>query len=99
MGFEKIENLLPSNLKRAGITNQVDTAVALEVIIDVLKNLFPPALVADNVHALHIKHGTLSLAITSPPLAQEIKAQERPIIEAVNEDLGYPLVARLRYLL
>lgn len=99
MAFQKLEGLIKKNLNRAGITPQVDTAIALEEIMRVLCDAFAADVVQEQVHPLHIKNGVLSLAIMSPPFAQDMKMQEAAIIAELNKRMGKSLVSRIRYLL
>lgn len=97
MTFQKLENLLPKSVKKAGIVNQVSAAIVCDKFIKVLNEVFDER-VTKKVKPMYIKNKTLTIAVLNSVLAQEIKLHEPEILEKLNEKGKEKVVESLRFL-
>jgi predicted nucleic acid-binding Zn ribbon protein len=97
MSFTNIKHILPSSLKRHGIKNQVDEKMIIAKFDEVKDTLFEKR-EADQIKAVYVKWGTLSVACLSDSVVELLKAREHDILDIINKELGYKLVKGLYYL-
>lgn len=91
-----IKNILDRNIREAGIKQPVTAAivcgefnkVAVEIIGDKIK---------DKAKALYVKNRTLTVAVLSSVIGQELKLHEKEILEKVNKKIGENAVDRIRF--
>lgn len=70
--------------------------MVLERVIAVLKRLFGDD--ADKrMKPLYVKRGVLTVSCLSSVAAQELKLNEREIVQEVNTHFGKPVVDRVRF--
>ena len=92
-----LKNLLSDSIRKAGISEQVGAARVCEefnrIVVEVLGEK-----VKDRVKALYVKNRTLSVAVLSSAMGQEIKLHEQEILEKLRQKVGEIQVERLRFL-
>jgi len=97
MAWQKLENLLPRSIKKAGIDKQVCAAVICDDFIKVLSEVFDER-VTKKVKPMYIKNKTLTIGVLNSVLAQEIKLHEQEILRKLNVAGKEKVVERLRFL-
>jgi len=97
MAWQKLENLLPKSIKKAGVDSQVSAAVICDDFIKVLSEVFDER-VTKKVKPMYIKNKTLTIAVMNSVLAQEIKLHEPEILKKMNVPGKEKIVERLRFL-
>jgi len=97
MSLTPLNNLLGDSLKRAGIHNQVSSAMVLEQFEKIIREFFGHE-GAKHVKPLYIKDKILNVACLSSVFAQELKFREREIMERLNKENKTAVVERMRYL-
>lgn len=93
----KLSELLRGYARRRGIAQQVEAAMVLELFTRVSGDVLGSAHSA-SVKPLYFKEGTITVAVESPVLAQELKLHERIIVERINKKRGTASVKSLRFL-
>ena len=92
-----IKDILDKNIKQAGLKDSVTAAVvcdefnkvAIEIIGEKIK---------DKAKPLYLKNRTLTVAVLSSVIGQELKLHETEILEKLNNKAGDKFVERLRFL-
>ncbi|MBU1164006.1 DUF721 domain-containing protein [Patescibacteria group bacterium] len=97
MAWQKLENLLPKSIKKAGVDSQVGVAVICDDFIKVLSDVFDER-VTKKVKPMYIKNKTLTIAVMNSVLAQEIKLHEPEILKKMNKHGEEKIIERLRFL-
>ena len=97
MTFVKLEQLLPKSVKKADITNQLDSAKILVEFNEVAKKVFGESIMK-KIKPLYLKNGTLSVACLSSVLGERLKNQERKVLAELNRPYREKVVERLRFL-
>jgi hypothetical protein len=95
--IDTIKNLLGGSIKNAGISDQVEAAVVCEDFNKIAVEILGEN-VKDKLKALYVKNKTLTIAVMSSALGQEIKLHEHEILEKLNQKTGKNKVERLRFL-
>lgn len=95
MTFLPLKDLLPKAVRSAGISDQVQAAVVVEIVRAVLPAVVPAAVVS-KAQPLHFHDGQLTLQVSSSAVAQELKGHEADIVRLVNAHSPVP-VERLRF--
>lgn len=93
----KLGNLLQKTVNQAGIAEQVDAAMVCQECDQVVAELFGKGF-QEKAKALYIKNGTVTIAVTSPVIGQELKMREAEIMEKVQKKAGKLEVKKLRFL-
>ncbi|MFA5052061.1 MAG: DUF721 domain-containing protein [Patescibacteria group bacterium] len=92
-----LKDLLKGSVNQAGIGEQVGAAVVCvefdKIILEVLGDQ-----IKDKVRALYVKNGTLTVAVLSSAIGQEIKLHEQEILEKLSKKAEGRGVNRLRFL-
>ncbi len=94
---DSIKNLLQQTVNKAGISQQVDAAVVCDAFNRIIVELLGQE-IAKKAKALYVKNRTLSIAVLSSAVGQEIKLHEREIMEKLAKKIGPDKVERLRFL-
>lgn len=97
MPFTHLSDLLGKNVRKKGLSSQVEAAMILELFQQKAKELFDPSLL-ESMRPLYVKDRILTIAVLSPVLAQEIKLNEPTILRYINEKAGGGVVEHLRFL-
>jgi len=95
--IDSIKNLLGDSIRKAGISQQVEASIFWDDF-----NRFVLEILGENIRekvkALYVKNNTLTIAVMSSALGQEIKLHELEILEKLNQKTGQNKVERLRFL-
>jgi hypothetical protein len=95
--IDSIKNLLGDSIKKAGISDQVEASVVCEEFDKIAVEILGDQ-VKDKLRALYVKNQTLTIAVMSSVMGQEIKLHEHEILEKLNQKTGQNKVERLRFL-
>ncbi len=92
-----IGNLLQQSLNRTGFSEQINAAIVCsqfdKIAIEILGSV-----AKDRIQAKFVKNKTLTVAVTSSAIGQEIKLHEHEILEKLTKKIGSRVVERLRFL-
>jgi len=97
MAWDKLGNLLPKSINKAGIGKQISAAVICDKLLKILEEIFDER-VTKKVKPMYIKNKTLTLAVMNSVIAQEIKLHEQEILDRINKGDKDKIVERLRFL-
>jgi predicted nucleic acid-binding Zn ribbon protein len=93
--MKKAGSLLDHAIKRAGIDRQVQGQQALTAFSQALEEtLGAKAVKQATPRSLH--QGELTVAVHSSALANEIRVQEKNLLDNTNKKLGQPIIRYLR---
>lgn len=92
-----IKNLLSGSIQRSGVAPQIEASVVCEEFNKIALEILGEA-VRDKVKGLYVKNQTLTIAVMSASIGQEIKLHEHEILEKLNAKTGKNKVERLRFL-
>lgn len=95
MSFHPLKHLLSKSVRTAGIADQVEAAQVLELCRQAVSAVLPPA-AARQVQPLHVRHGTITLEVSSPALANELRLRQIEILRQLNQRSPLP-VSQLRF--
>ncbi len=98
MTFKALGDILPKHIKKQGFAEQMEATQLLELFLQKAKQKWGEA-VEKEMKPLYIKNKTLTVAVTNAALAQELKLNEKEILEFLNKGQKIKMVERLRYLL
>ena len=98
MALEKVQNLLPRMVQRAGISRQLEASMVCEAVDKEIKRIFGDRL-GGQAKALYYRENTLTLAVLNSVLAQEIRFREAEMLDFLNKRFGEGKVERIRYLM
>ena len=97
MTIHHIKALLPKSIRQAGIEPQVRGAQVIERFHEVVLETMGEA-ITKKVKAQYVKNGTLTVAVLSSVVGQELKLREREILQKINSGSKSSTVERLRFL-
>lgn len=92
-----LKDLLGRSVRSAGIADQVTAAVVCDQFNRVVEEVLGEV-AHDKAKALYVKNLTLTVAVASSALGQEIKLHEQEILEKLQKKVGENQVTRLRFL-
>ena len=95
--FQNLSSLLNKHVHRKGLTYQVEAAMALQYFDEIAESLWTGKM-KDRAKALYLKDQTLTIAVLSPVLAQELKTREDEIQTYINKKLGTEAVIKMRFI-
>lgn len=95
MSFHTLKHLLSKSVRTAGIADQVEAARVLELCRQAISSVLPAA-VASQVVPLHVRHGAITLQVSSPALASELRLRQTEILSRINRDATLR-IERLQY--
>jgi predicted nucleic acid-binding Zn ribbon protein len=95
--FIDMKHILPKVIKRAGISQQMESVNVLDAYSKVVSRLLPEEL-ASKVRPLYVSGGTLTVASLSAVAVQELRVREAEILLEINSNSDQPAVKRLKYL-
>jgi hypothetical protein len=96
--MQPLKNLMSGSVQKAGIGKQLEANKIVEGSEKVLLAIFGDGSDKD-VRPLYFKNRTLTVSCSSSVFAQEIKLNEKDIIEKITDETGATNVERIRYLL
>ena len=97
MTFIPIGDIMRKQIRASGIEPQVHGAQIVESFSAIARDILGER-VAKKVQALYVKNATLTVAVLSSVVGQELKLREREILERINRGLERPAVERIRFL-
>jgi len=92
-----LKDLLQKSINKAGVSEQVGAAVVCNEFNKIIQDILDPKLVK-RVKAMYVKNKTLTVAVLSSVVGQEIKLYEREILERLEKKVGENIVERIRFL-
>ena len=98
MTFKSLGDILPKHIKKQGFSEQMEATKLLELFLQKAKQKWGEA-VEKEMKPLYVKNKTLTVAVTNAALAQELKLNEKEILDFLNKGQKEKQVERLRYLL
>ncbi len=95
--MDDLRDILKGRAAHAGVTAGVQAAVVVEASQKVFDDFFgaTPQL----VRVLYLKNHTLTVSVSAAPVAQEVKKNEKHLLEGVRVACEDPSIERIRYLL
>ncbi len=91
-----IKDILDDNLAKAGIKQNVEAAMICDAFPDVAIQVIGEG-VRNKVKALYVKNNTLTVAVMSSVIGQELKLHEQEILQKLNQKAGRKLVQSIRF--
>ena len=95
--FNDLKYLLQKNIKKAGISRQVEATLVLERFNRVAADVFDERIL-QKIKPLHLKDKVITVACLSSVVAQELKLNEIKIIKEINSYFNKEVVERLRFM-
>ncbi len=92
-----LKSLLPDSISRAGIAREVTAAMVCNEF-DAILNEMLQGKAKGKARALYLKNATLTVAVLSSALGQEIKLRETEILEQLRKKAGQNQIERIRFL-
>ena len=96
MSFTSLGKLIPQNIKQSGIGRQIEAAMVLEELEQILCSIFGDG-VKYKIKIISFKDGAIKLASISSILAQEIQLREKKILAKINQKFGEKTVERIKF--
>jgi predicted nucleic acid-binding Zn ribbon protein len=97
MPFQELSSILGHHVQKKGLTYQVEAAMALQYFDEIAESLWQGKM-KDRAKPLYLKDQTLTVAVLSPVLAQELKSREDEVQSYINKKLGTEAVIKLRFI-
>ncbi len=97
MSFSSLGGTLRKSIRASGIEPQVIGAQTIEQFQHAAQEIFGMH-IAGRMNALYLKNKTLTVAVGSSVVGQELKLREKEIIQKLNASAGQNLVERIRFL-
>ena len=97
MSFEKIDSLVKARMQERGFGRQVDAISVVQTTEAFFKSKFPSF--CHKITPVSFKHGVLTVASLSAPIASELKLHEKLMINHINSVLKTDIVKRIKFLL
>lgn len=92
----KLGDLLKYSVNKAGIGEQVSAAQICTAFDRLMAEQYSQ--IKGQAQAKYVKNGTMTIAVLSPAVGQEIKLNEWKILEILQKKFGKKAVQRLRFL-
>ncbi len=97
MSFSTLNQILNKNFKqKKGLTKQVQAALVCDEFKKIIINLWGPK-ATQKVKALSYQQNILTVACISSALAQEIRLQEKEILQKINQKFNLK-IEKINYL-
>jgi len=97
MPFQDLSSIIGQHVQKKGLAYQVEAAMTLQYFDEIAEKLWEGRM-KDRAKALYLKDHTLTIAVLSPLLAQELKTKESEIQEYINKKVGTEAVMKLRFI-
>lgn len=91
-----LKHYLDEALKRSGAGRSVEAAVVVENARAIILQIVPELREAD-VDVVSYRKGTLTIAVASPAVGQELRLRSEPIVDVLNETFTGQPIERLRF--
>ncbi len=95
--LKSLGNLLQQRVNRSPILKGAAAALTVEAGNKILAEIFGTD-IAEYAQVAYFKNGILAIGCLSSTAAQEIRLQEKILIEKINKQAGATIVKRLQYL-
>ena len=96
MNWHKVDKLLPQKIDQLHLRAQIDGAQVCRLWREYAAQFFLSKIM--NSHeAINFRDGILIIAVNTPRYLEEIKTQQRKIVQLINKTLGCSLIKRVRY--
>lgn len=96
MSLEKLQSLLPKQIKDLHLKAEVEGFQVCKLWQEYASQFFL-AHTMDNHEAINFRDGVLTILVSSPEVAEEIKDQQHKIVARINRALGHNLVTNIRF--
>lgn len=88
---------MKTKMKDSALQGQLDATQVVDIANEVFSKIFPEDQVV-HVKPLFLKNRTLTVSCSSSVAAQEIRLNQKKIVEHLNKAMGGKHVDRIRYL-
>ncbi len=95
--LKSLGNLLQQRVNRSPILKGAAAAMTVEAGNGILIELFGKD-INEYAQVAYFKNGVLAIGCLSSTVAQEIRLQEKTIIEKINTRIGATIIKKLQYL-
>ena len=96
MNLQKLESLLPKQIKDLSLNAEIDGAQVCMLWHEYADQFFLSKTM-QNHEAINLREGVLTILVNSPEIAEEIQRQQHKIISRINRSLGKPMVISVRF--
>lgn len=96
MPLERIDKLISSSLRRAGISHQVEAALILHDCEAILEEMFGRDIFKD-VRLFSVKNSVLTISCRDTHAAHEIRLREAEILKKISDKRGENQVKKIRF--
>jgi len=96
MSLQKLESLLPKQIKELHTQAQIDGAQVCRLWHEYASQFFLNNTMEKH-EAINFRDGILTILVSSPEVTEEIRAQQHKIVSRLNRTLGKNLVQSLRF--
>lgn len=97
MPISSLNSLLNLQVNKKGLGKKIQAALVCEEFDNYLKNKWGEK-ITQHARALYLKDNILTVASLSSVASQEIRFQEKEIINKINQKFGLELIRNIRYL-
>ncbi|MCB9798112.1 DUF721 domain-containing protein [Candidatus Nomurabacteria bacterium] len=95
--MDSLKDAIKSKMKGTALQGQLDATQVVEMANSVFEAIFPEDQVI-HVKPLFLKNRTLTVSCSSSVVAQEIRLNQKKLVDHLNKKMGDKLVDRIRYL-
>ncbi len=95
--MDDLKDILKGRVQHAGVTASVTAALVVESAQKVFDDFF--GLTPQLIRVLYLKNRTLTVAVNGAPVAQEVKRNEKTLLEQLRAATKDEQIERIRYLL
>lgn len=92
--FTPLKNILNTNIKKAGIDNQVEAAQVIKAFNELIVTIFRDS---PEAKALYFRKKNLTVGCESSAFIQEMYLNKKKIIRELNQKLGREIVKSLKF--
>jgi len=96
MSLQKLQSLLPKQIKDLSVKAEVDGAQVCRLWHEYAEQCFLSR-VMENHEAINFRDGVLTILANSPEITEEIQTQKHRIISRINRALGKNVVISVRF--
>tara|TARA_B100000315_G_C14309764_1_gene465791 strand:- start:48 stop:341 length:294 start_codon:yes stop_codon:yes gene_type:complete len=97
MTFSKLDKIVKNRMRERGYSRQVDAVTIIKITQEFFNKKFSSF--THKIQPVSFKHGLLTVASLSAPIASELKAHEKGIIKHINDKLEGNIVEKIKILL
>ncbi|MCX6781291.1 MAG: DciA family protein [Candidatus Magasanikbacteria bacterium] len=95
--MDDLKGMIKARVQHSGVAASVTASLVVESTQKVFDEFFgaEPQL----VRVLYLKNRTLTVSVSAAPVAQEVKKNEKQLLEKIRAAAADPTIERIRYLL